>query len=169
VRERGFTLIELLVVAAIVITVAAFALSLSNGLHPMAMRSALSQFDAALAYGKAIASTSGNGATLLVTARQSGFEISIYSGRPTAAGALKPAGIAPLLADGTMHEISVGPPPFAIFLDGAGHAALAPFSGATPAPMPAQPSCPASRDWTLEFTSGNQAVSTLRSLPCAPP
>ena len=168
-RQRGFTLIELLIVAAIVITVAAFALSASNGLHPMAMRSALSQFDAALAYGKAVASTSGNGATLLVTLRESGFAIAIYSGRPTAADALKPAGIAPLLADGSIREVTVGAPPFAIFLDAAGHAALAAFSGATPAPMPAQPACPASREWTLELASSNQASSTLRALPCAPP
>ena len=168
-RQRGFTLIEVLIVAAIVITVAAFALNMTNGTRPMAKRSALTQFDAALAYGKAIASTSGNGATLLITPRQPGFAITIYSGRPTAVEALKPAGIAPMLSDAGIREENIGAPPFAIFLDSGGHAAVAAVGGGTPAPMPAQPACPPSGEWTLEFGTGKQAPYDLRTLPCTPP
>lgn len=163
-RQRGFSLIEVIIVVAIVITVATFVLAASSGARPYAARSAATQFDAALAYGRALAATSGNGATLLFTPGRAGFAISFYSGRPTAAGALRPAAAPPMAAQAEVHEASVGPPPFALFLNSAGHATLAAVAAGTPAPMSAEPPCPPGGSWTLTFADGRRQEE--RVLPC---
>jgi prepilin-type N-terminal cleavage/methylation domain-containing protein len=168
VHQRGFTLIEVLIVAAIVITVAAMAFGMSNGARPIAMRSSATQFDAALAYGKALAATSGNGATLVIEPRESaGFAIDVYSGRPTVADALHPSGMATVAADGNIAESTLGAPPFAVFIDGAGHVSMAQAPlNATPAPMASEPACPASGQWMLTITDARTHAGDTRALPC---
>jgi prepilin-type N-terminal cleavage/methylation domain-containing protein len=169
-RQRGFTLLEMLVVVAIVITVATI-FCFRSGARPIAMRSALTEFDAALAYGKALAATSGNGATLAFAPTDSGFRIDVYSGRPTAPGALHPAGIAPFVLDGGVGEATMGAPPFALFLNSAGHASMAAFSGPAPAPMSSEPACPSGGRWVLTFTDSagvSLAAQRSRTLACQP-
>jgi prepilin-type N-terminal cleavage/methylation domain-containing protein len=168
VHQRGFTLIEVLIVAAIVITVAAMAFGMSNGARPIAMRSSVTQFDAALAYGKALAGTSGNGATLVVEPRvPEGFSIDVYSGRPTTTNTLHPSGMATVAAEGNIAESTLGAPPLAIFINGAGHVSMAEaLANGTPAPMASEPACPASGQWVLTFSDGRGQTGDTRALPC---
>jgi prepilin-type N-terminal cleavage/methylation domain-containing protein len=166
VRQKGFTVIEMLIVVAIVVTVATIAFGMSPGARPMAMRSAVTQFDAALAYAKAIAATSGNGATLLIVpSGPAGFTMSLLSGRPTAPQALQPAGIAPFTSDASISEATLGSPPFALYVNGAGRVSMAHAAVAsTPAPAAAEPACPASGEWVLAFTDGRG--TDTRRLAC---
>jgi hypothetical protein len=148
--------------------IAAIGFGMTTGARPMAMRSSVTQFDAALAYARALAATSGNGATLLLTPRAPvGFLIAVYSGRPTAADALSPAGIAPLSADGDVAEATLGKPPFAIYLNSAGHASMArTAAGATPSPT-SEPACPPSGQWMLTFSDARTSTAPeTRLLHC---
>ncbi|HKU68716.1 MAG TPA: hypothetical protein VJP85_13140, partial [Candidatus Baltobacteraceae bacterium] len=102
-RQRGTTLLEVLLTAAIAMLIAAAVFGFARGSRAFAMRSAISQFDAALAYAQALAANSGNGATLVFQPRAisggavlPGFKLVVYSGRPTSAGALAQAAIAPV-------------------------------------------------------------------------
>src|SRR5579885_1619356 len=130
--QRGFTLVEVLVSAAIVSLLVAAGFGLSASVHPLGARSAAAQFDAALDYARALAAQNPNGATLTVSAGR----IAVYSGRPTAAGALAPAPLAPLSTAGAQAaEVSLGSGPFALLVDGEGRVTGASFQGQTPAPM----------------------------------
>ena len=150
-RQQGFTLVEVVLVAAIVM-VAAAVLGFAFGSRPLALRSSATQFDAALAYGKALAATGGNGATLVFEPAARGSTITLYQGRPTVAGALRPAAIPPFSLDADVREASLGSPPFALFLSGAGRASMAKIgAGATPAPLATEPACPATGAWNLLF------------------
>lgn len=164
-RQRGFSLIEVTIAAAIVITIAAVVLGVSSNARPYALRSAATQFDAALAYGRAIAASSGNGATLVFAPREAGgFSIAIYAGRPTAQGALHPSGIPPMVSDARVDVEGIGGPPFALFLSGAGNATLAASVLPTPAPGGSEPACPSSGTWKLTL-AGGPAKSEVW-LPC---
>ena len=136
----------------------------------MAVRSSVTQFDAALAYAKAIAATSGNGATMLVAPRlPAGFAITLFSGRPTARDALQPAGIAPFSADAAVAEATLGPPPFALYVNSAGRVSMAPSATfGTPPPLAAEPRCPSAGEWVLAFTDGRGPKGTdVRRLTCS--
>lgn len=161
-RQRGFTLIEVVIVVAIVITIATFAFAAGPRRGSFGTRSALTQLDAALAYAKGLAATSGNGATLLFVPHIPGVAIEVYGGRPDAPDALWSAGIAPFVLDVDVSESSIGSPPFALYLDSAGYAAAARFTGATPAPLAAEPACPPSGRWAI------RVAQAFRNLPCPP-
>ena len=99
-------MLETVVAAAIVVTVAA-AISWGLGSRWFAERSAATQFDAAYSYAQALAAGSGNGATLAFEKRLArdgtvlpGFRLTVYSGRPSTAGALQPGAVAPLEGNG---------------------------------------------------------------------
>jgi prepilin-type N-terminal cleavage/methylation domain-containing protein len=163
VRERGFSLIEVLVAAAIVAIVTLAAWSLSTASHPFASESAVFQFDTAMAYARSVASTSGNGATIIVTSGS----IAVYSGRPTSENAMRPAPMAPIVVKGVrVSEASLGAPPFALFLNSAGQVTMASFTGATPAPLAAEPPCSVSSRWVLTFTDARSTAA--RVFPCGP-
>lgn len=134
--QRGFSLLEAIIVAAIVATIAAFFFG-SAGSKPGAAHSAIEQFDAALAYARAVASASGS--ATMAFAPQNG------------ATAITVAGVPPFTIYATVRDKTLGPPPFAIVLDAAGHA-----SGA---------GCPAA-GWDLTFRAGTKAE--VRALPCRP-
>lgn len=155
---------------AIVITVATIAFGMSPGARPLAMRSAVTQFDAALAYARAIAATSGNGATLVLTPRDPvGFTMSLYSGRPTAPNALQVAGMAPIATDAAVTEATLGQPPLALYVNGGGRVSIGRVdASATPAPLAAEPACPAAGEWVLTFTDGRApSASDVRRLECS--
>ncbi|HEY5257487.1 MAG TPA: type II secretion system protein [Candidatus Baltobacteraceae bacterium] len=83
--QRGFTLIEMVVVAAILALLATVAV-ISLAQRPGALESAVNGFDASLAAARAIAASSGNGATLVFAARTPaslpGYTLTVYRGRP---------------------------------------------------------------------------------------
>jgi hypothetical protein len=76
--------------------------------------------------------------------------------------------MATLVAEGGISEATLGSPPFALFLNSAGHASMATAAaGATPAPAAAEPACPSSGEWSLTFSDGRTTARATRLLPCA--
>jgi prepilin-type N-terminal cleavage/methylation domain-containing protein len=175
--QRGFTLVELIVAVGIVALVSICVVTLSLAQRPGALRAATSGFDSSLAAARAIAATSGNGATLVIAprndghgARLPGFSLSVYRGRPTSANAVTPTTVMPLIADADVREATLGAPPFAIFLSSAGHASgLASYPSLDSNGKPqfsivaTQPACP-SGGLVLTFTSAH--ASQTRTLSC---
>ncbi len=176
--ERGFTLIEIIVVVAITAVLLAAGGMLLGGMHPGALRAAVDDFDADVGAAKAIAATSGNGATIAVLPRyderggiRGGFELRVYSGRPTAANAVAPSNVMSITSDAAIMEKTFGKPPFALFLSSAGHP-----SGISAYPVAdahgvitfnvvaSQPPCPAG-GIVITFTSPQGATDT-RTLQC---
>ena len=172
-RERGFTLIELVVAVGIGIVLLMAGGVWLLGMRPAALRNAADDFDANLAAARAIAGTSGNGATIAFLPRTgtSGFVMRVYSGRPTASGVVRRTSVMDLTSGATVSEATAGAPPFAIFLSSAGFASAtgrypnvaADGSVAFPA-IARQPACPVG-GIVLTFTSA-QGASERRTLPC---
>lgn len=143
------------------------------GMHPGALAQATSDYDAALASGRALAMTSTNGATLVFAPRagQAGFELRAYAGRPTSAGAVQASTAMPVISDATVSEATLGAPPFAIFFAASGHIsgkdaypAIDGSGNASFAPIAIEPACPAG-GFVLTFRSPQGATAT-RALPC---
>jgi type II secretory pathway pseudopilin PulG len=171
-RQRGTTLLEVVLAAAIALTIAAAFFSLARGSRALGMRSALSQFDAALAYARALAAASGNGATLVFQRRTSadgtalpGFKLIVYSGRPAYAGALRSSSLPPIESGADVAETRLGSVPFTIFLNGAGHASAMSGAVSTGAEPASDPGCPAGES-SVVLTFSDAHGSQLRSLPC---
>jgi type II secretory pathway pseudopilin PulG len=165
VNQRGSTLVELMVAAAIAAFLAAL-FAFSFGARPLATRSATAQVDAALGAAEALASTSGSGATIVFAPAQPGFSLTIYAGRPSGAGLLRPFGLAPMNARAGIVESMLGPPPFTVFLDGAGHASAmkGTVTPSTP-PLANDPGCPPGES-AVTLTLSDPRTSVIRTLPC---
>jgi len=173
-REAGFTLLE------VVVTVGITAILLAAGgfwmlaMRPGALRAATSDFDANLASARALAATSGNGATLVFAPQTNGapgFLLRVYSGRPTAGGAVTATTTMPLVSAASVSEAHFGKPPFAIFLNSAGYPTgianyptLDAQGNPTFAVVAQQPPCPSGG---IELTFANpQGVTATRTLAC---
>jgi len=145
---------------------AAIALGLAQGTRPFGMRSATAEFDAAVAYARTLAGSSGNGATLVfTTARTRGFVMRLYSGRPVSAGAMTPAAMPPMSASGDIAEATLGPAPFSLFFDSSGH-----VTGVAGAVTPSsqigfEPPCPGGGQ-AMAFTFGPGRAVENRTLAC---
>lgn len=171
-RQRGTSLVELLIVVAIIASIAMVLCALPQGARPFAMRSSTAQFDAALAYAQSLAASSGNGATMVFTQRLSpqglpiaGFVLTIYSGRPTAPGALAQAPMEPLLSTGDISEARIGAAPFTIFLNGAGHAGAMTGAVAPGSIIATDPGCPPGES-RITLTFSDARTSDRRVIPC---
>jgi hypothetical protein len=162
--QYGTSLLEVLVAAALATLLAAAAWTASQGSRMLEAHAAAGQFDALLAYGRALASSGGNGATIAFTPEGSQVRLTLYSGRPNGAPVLA-APIPPLVVGVSVSESALGAPPFSIFIDGAGYAsgeAAYPAASATPWPsISAEPSCPPAGAYTVSFSAG-PAVETRR-------
>jgi hypothetical protein len=159
------TLIEVAIAAAIAILMAAALFQLARGSRPFATASAASSFDAAIAFAKSVASTSGNGATLVFTpASPAGFTLRIYSGRPTSSNALSISGPR-VSSEADVSEAVLGGPPFTIFFDGSG-AASAQHGAVTPGEVQASdPGCPAGEP-AVRLTFKTGSITAVRTLAC---
>jgi prepilin-type N-terminal cleavage/methylation domain-containing protein len=171
-RQRGMTLLEVVIVCAIVVLFAAAALGLANGARAFGMRSATNQFDAALAYAQSLAATSGNGATIAfdknIAAGGSvlpGFELIVYSGRPSAAGALANSSLAPMRSAATISEAKLGGVPFTIFLNSAAHASGMSGTVTTATVLASDPGCPPGES-SVVLTFSDARSSDTRTIPC---
>ncbi|MGB6984556.1 MAG: type II secretion system protein, partial [Candidatus Aquilonibacter sp.] len=171
--EAGFTLLELVVTVAIAVILIAAGGVWMMSMRPGALRAALNDFDANLAAAKAISATSGNGATLIFEPQSNGspgFTLSVYSGRPTASGAVTSTNTMIANSAAAISEAHFGNPPFAIFLSSAGYptgtAHYPSLSGGVPSftTIATEPPCP-SGGIELTFTSP-QGVTATRSLEC---
>ncbi len=176
-EQRGFTLVETVVAVAIVALLTFGIVTLSLALRPAALRATIGSFDASFAAARAIAATSGNGATIVVLPRSDasgsrlpGFTLRLYRGRPTAANGVTLADAPAVIADADVREATLGTPPFAIFLSTAGNASgqaayPAIASDGTPrfATIAKQPACPAGG---LVLTFSSVHASQTRVLPC---
>ena len=176
--ERGFTLVEMVVAVAILTILVAAGGVWMLATHPGALRAAADDFDADLASARAVAASSGNGATIVFAPRTDpsgnpspGFQLRVYSGRPTAAGAVQPTSSMPIVSDAVVSEKTFGSPPFAIFLSSAGYPTgvasyptIANDGSATFAPIAQQPPCPAG-GIVLTFSNAQGAKDT-RTLAC---
>lgn len=177
-HERGFTLLEIAVALGI------FAMLLLAGLwamaaHPAALAAATDDLDAAFSSARAIAASSGNGATLVFSPRSdgtkdtsSGFTLRIYRGRPDEAGAVQPESTMDIVSDSAIKERTLGAPPFSIFIDSAGDAsgiASYPSFDSSGAPvftvLSQEPPCP-NGGFLITLTNTQRSASTTRSLPC---
>jgi prepilin-type N-terminal cleavage/methylation domain-containing protein len=173
-HERGFTLLEIAVALGI------FAMLLLAGLwamatHPTALVSATDDLDAALASARAIAASSGNGATLVFSARNDGgkgFVLRLYRGRPDESGAVQPESTMDLVSSAGIKERTLGSPPFSIFIDSAGDASgIASYpsfdsSGAAEfTVIPQEPPCP-NGGFLITLTNPQGTASATRALPC---
>jgi type II secretory pathway pseudopilin PulG len=176
-REAGFTLLELVVAVGITVILLAAGGYWMLSMRPAALRGALDDFDANLATAKAIAASSGNGATLVFAPQPNGalgFTLRVYSGRPNAASAVSPTNAMIASSPASVSEAHFGKPPFAIFLNSAGYptgSANYPTLDAQENPtfgvIAQQPPCP-SGGIELTFTSP-QGVAATRTLPCDEP
>lgn len=175
--ERGFTLIEMVVTVAIMAMLATGALWLF-GMHPVALRTAVDGFDQRYGEARALATKTGNGATIVFAPRANnapGFVLSVYAGRPKDAASVSAMRLDDLAAVTSDASISgpFGSPPFAIFLSSAGKPSgkaaypSADGSGAITFPVIAQqPSCPDQTNGiVLTFRAPNGATDT-RSIGC---
>ncbi len=172
--ERGFTLIEMTIAVAIVAIIATAGVLWSTSLRPAGLRSALDQYDGALAATRALAATGGNGATLAFEPdrRTGGFRFRVYRGRPTSAGAVAPTSIAGAGDGVALRERTLGAPPFALFFGTGGHVSgLAGYPGidsqglADFAPVANEPPCPGG-GFSLTFSTAPGA-HVRRDVPCA--
>jgi prepilin-type N-terminal cleavage/methylation domain-containing protein len=173
-REAGFTLLELVIAVGIAAILLAAGGYWMLSMRPAALRGALDDFDANLAAAKALAASSGNGATLVFAPQVGGalgFTLRVYSGRPTASGSVTASNTMAAISATSVSEAHFGKPPFAIFLNSAGYptgSANYPALDAQENPtfpvIAQQPPCP-SGGIVLTFTSP-QGVTATRTLPC---
>ena len=173
-REAGFTLLEMVVAVGIAVILLAAGGYWMLSMRPAALRGALDDFDSNLAAAKALAASSGNGATLVFapqTGGAPGFTLRVYSGRPTASGAVTTTNTMAAISATSVSEAHFGKPPFAIFLNSAGYptgSANYPSLDAQENPtfnvIAQQPPCP-SGGIVLTFMNP-QGVSATRTLPC---
>ncbi len=143
-------------------------------MRPGALRGALDDFDSNVAAAKALAASSGNGATLVFapqTGGAPGFTLRVYAGRPNASNAVTATNTMAAISSTSVKEAHFGNPPFAIFLSSAGYptgTANYPSLDAQENPtfnvIAQQPPCP-SGGIVLTFTSA-QGVTATRTLPC---
>jgi prepilin-type N-terminal cleavage/methylation domain-containing protein len=123
-REAGFTLVEFVIAVAIATMLLAAGGAWMLSMRPGALRNAVNDFDSALAAARQLAATSGNGATLAFVPRTDnarGYELRVYSGRPTTSTAVIATSIRASVSEATISEATLGAPPFAIFLSSAGN------------------------------------------------
>lgn len=158
--QRGFTLLELTIAAGIMCLMLAAALPLAGALRPAAAPAAGNQFDAAVAYARSLAATSGNGSMLTIQ----GQTITIYAGRPTAPGALEQSG-GPLTISATISESALGPAPLTIFFDALGDAGAMRGAVSPGQVVATDPGCPAT-ETALVLRIADPRVTLTRSLPC---
>lgn len=174
--QSGFTLAETAVSLAILAMLASGVVWML-GRHPGALVRAADGFDAALATAGAIASTSGNGATMVflprgdTSHRLSGFVLRVFRGRPTRAGAVRSTTAMPVVADAAVSEKTLGAPPFALFVGAsgdlsaaAGYPQIESHGQLRFTPLAAEPACPA-HGFTFSFADAQTTVT--RDLPCA--
>lgn len=159
------TLPEVLIAAAVSVLMAAALFSQAGGGRIFAARSAMDALQAELAHARAIAATSGNGATLVFSSAPRGFSMRLYRGRPNAAGAMTSAA-PPLDAAADIREQALGVPPFTLFFDGAGHAsAMAGAAGGST--LASDPGCPDS-DGAVNLRLSDGRLNTGLALACKP-
>lgn len=163
--QRGMTLVEVVLAVAIAMVAAAAFAALAQGAHAYGAQSAVQQFDAVLADAQAIAANSGNGATLVFAPDGGGFSLTVYSGRPTSANALRASGMAPIGAAGNVSEARLGAPPFSVFLNGAGHASALRGAVAPGSVIANDPGCPAG-ETSVTLQLRDPRTSVTRSLSC---
>jgi prepilin-type N-terminal cleavage/methylation domain-containing protein len=171
-RERGFTLVEIVVAVGISVILLVAGGAWMLGMRPGALRNAADDFDADFAAARAIAGGSGNGATIAFLPRigTPGFIMRVYSGRPTASGAVTTTNVMDVTSGATVSEATFGSPPFAIFLNSAGYptgTGQYPNVSGTSVSFPViaqQPPCP-SNGIVLTFANAQGATAT-RSLQC---
>lgn len=165
--QSGTSLLEVLVAAALAFMLAAAAWTASQGSRLLQAHTAAAQLDSLMAYGRALAATSGNGATVAFTPDRNGTRVTLYAGRPDGLPVV-PAPIPPLVLPVSITEAALGATPFTLFLDGAGAAAgqaAYPASSATPWPaVSAEPSCPPLGAYLLTLRAGPAAQT--RRLAC---
>ena len=175
--QAGFTLLELVIAIGIALMLMVAGGYWMMSMRPGALTGATDDFDANLAAAKAIAATSGNGATIVFAPQAggiSGFTMRVYSGRPNAANAVTDTNTMALVSGAGVSEKTFGSPPFSIFLNSAGYpTGIAQYPSLDAQEHPTfnviaqQPPCPAG-GIVLTFTNP-QGVTATRTLPCNAP
>jgi prepilin-type N-terminal cleavage/methylation domain-containing protein len=152
--QRGFTLIEVLFTIAIVTIVALGASTLLASSNPFLTRGTSLAFDALLGNARAVAATSGNGATITVVNDASGFTATLYPGRPNTAGL--GTAVQTLHENASLMSAFTNATSFAFFLNSAGTGTASTWT-LTSGTLATEPPCPGALNLTI--TSGGHAVN----------
>jgi prepilin-type N-terminal cleavage/methylation domain-containing protein len=135
-EARGFTLVEMLVVVAITAIVAG-SLILANSSSAEKRPTTRRIVESSLNQAVSLASSTGNGATVLFIPQTNQVEIQVYAGRPNgqtpdaSTATLVHTSSAPLGVSATGQNINVSStgPSFAVFVDNFGHASYGTWAG----------------------------------------
>jgi hypothetical protein len=93
-----------------------------------------------------------------------GFTAQVYAGRPNASG-LRSAPLPRVTSGAQIWEATLGPPPFSLFFDGAGHVTGAAGAVSTATVLPSEPPCPGGGN-AMTFTIRDSRASQDRALAC---
>ena len=149
-------LVETLLCVAIIVMLLATAGAYSLGRKTYAIRAAVGSFSAFVADARAVAQTSGSGATIVIAdGRSGGFIAKLYPFRPVAGADLRAPPVRTLTAD-------VDLTPTAVFISSSGTASASAWTpeGGT---LAAEPACTNS----ITLTFGNGFSSEAHAIPCA--
>jgi prepilin-type N-terminal cleavage/methylation domain-containing protein len=170
-RQRGYTILEVTVAVAIFALLLGSLAAVGQSRKAFAAAQSAREFDALLAQARALASSSGNGATLVFapdSASGTGALVTLYSGRPNRPGAVPILAAPPQSLAGAVTEATAGSPPFSVFVDGAGaltvRRAYPAFAGGAPqfTDLSAQPACPPG-GLAFSFTAAGSTIARLLS------
>jgi Tfp pilus assembly protein FimT len=136
VQERGVTLIET-VITIIIGTIVASIIVLNHSNDAEKRPTTVRAVESALNQAVSIATTTGNGATVLFTHQTSSVEVQVFGGRPNGQtpdasnATLVHTSTAPLgvTATGQNTTSSTTGPSFAVFVDNFGHASYGTWGG----------------------------------------
>jgi len=166
--QRGFTLLEVLLAIALL---AAFALAFGAQTlmqRPGALAATAAALPALVARTRALAESSGDGATLTIVPDAGGFTATLYPHRPSPGSSFDPNNVAqrerfPVFVGSS----SAGSAPFAVFVSSSGTASSSAWA-VSDGSLAAEPVCAA--PLALVLATSPSALSTAPSLkPPTPP
>ncbi|HMD01496.1 MAG TPA: hypothetical protein VKG44_00900, partial [Candidatus Baltobacteraceae bacterium] len=140
--QAGFTLLEALLAVALLAGVVVVLGSGSLAQRPGALGATSSALPALVARARALAESSGDGATLAFAPQPDGFGVTLYAYRPIAGSPFGASSIAQRETYPAYVTSSAGSGAFAIFISSAGTASYAAWSPASGA-LASEPACDA--------------------------
>jgi prepilin-type N-terminal cleavage/methylation domain-containing protein len=171
-RERGFSLIEIMVVMFIA-AIVALAMFIRFNHSFYSRTSEISSYSSALDHAHAVASSSGNGATIVMFFNSdanlggSGYFLMVCAGRP-----ISGTSFGPCTQESSFYGTLTATPPagsalsneWALYVDSRGTVSAGAWStsytntkAGSPSVIAAEPSCPAGSTITLTFAGGEGA------------
>jgi len=160
--QRGYTLLEWVITVAVVAMVILAGGAFANSRHAYATHSAVLRVGALLTTARALAATSGNGATLTFITTPTSTVVTLYAGRPNG-GTFGTVVTSDTLEGGvTSVAVPAATTAMALFVDSAGTGTASTWMLAS-GTLAAEPACPGALD--LIFTAGG--ATETHALSCS--